>query len=199
MPENILNDDRTNIVSFDPSMTATGFLIYKPHRIFRYGCIRKKDLLEGREFQYVMDEYSAYQIEFANELVKLLRWLDPEHTHVIMEQPTGSQSSKAAWGMAMASSTVISSSIAVLRKNPIIYKERDAKMYMFNSASVGKQETLKTMWSYWRAQGIPNPENTWSTLTTAQRRDSMEHVADAMLILNLHLKKIYDGLDIQNP
>lgn len=187
---NILDDERTNILAFDPSMTYTGWLLYKPHRIVRYGCIRKTNLLAGQEFSGVMDSYSAFQIEFTNELVKLMRILDPEHTHVVLEQPTGSQSSKAAWAMAMASTVVISTSISMLRKNPILYTERAAKMYMFETATVPKQRTLKTMWSYWRGQQIQPPEKFWENESTAERRKCMEAVADAMLILNLHLHEI---------
>lgn len=184
---NILDDERTNILVFDPSMNYTGWVLYKPHRIVRYDCVRKKNLLAGQEFGGVMESYSAFQMALTNELVKLMRILDPEHTHVVLEQPRGSQNVKAAWALAMASTVVVSTAISMLRKNPILYTEHEAKMYVFETGTVSKQQTLKAMWSYWRGQGIQAPEKFWEKEATGERRKCMEAVADAMLILNFHL------------
>lgn len=193
----MLDDPKTNIVAVDPSMLYTGLIVYKPHKIVDYYCIRKDKLLEGQNFKYVMDGYSAYQKAFTERLIRIFRMLDPDYTHLVMEQPTGSQSTKAAWGMAMASSIVISTSISMFRKYPVIYKERDAKMHMFNEASVPKERTMKYMWAYWRSQGIQDPKEAWAQEPDGERRNCMEGVADAMLILNLHFHKLNDGLDIQ--
>lgn len=195
--QNPLQDERMNILAFDPSKNYTGWLLYKPHEIIKYGCIRDADLVPEPNKKKVMDKYAEFQIGFTEELIKIMRFLDPEHTHVVIEQPTGSQSVKAAWAIAMASSVVVSTSIAMFRKKPILYTERAAKMYMFETATVPKQRTMKAMWSYWRAQNVEPPEKHWERETKGQLRQCMEAVADAMLILNLHLHEISDnGLHI---
>lgn len=194
----ILDEERTNILAFDPSMLYTGWLLYKPHKIVRYGCIRRDKLLAGRDITGVMNMYSEFQIAMSNELVSIMRLLDPECTHVVLEQPQGSQNVKAAWGMAMASSVVISTSISMFRRNPIYYTQDEAKKYMFQTGTVPKGKTMKTMWSYWRGQGVQSPEKHWEIESNSERRKCMEAVADAMLILNIHLNKLYNGLDVQN-
>lgn len=193
----LLEDPKTNIIAVDPSMLYTGLVVYKPHKIVEYHCIRKKKLLEGQKFDGVMNTYSAYQKEMSKRLIDILRFFDPDYTHLVMEQPTGSQSTKAAWGMAMSSSLIIAISISMFRKYPFIYKERDAKMHMFQTATVPKERTMKYMWAYWRSQGIQDPNDQWKNETNTEKRACMEGVADAMLILNLHLHKLNDGLDIQ--
>lgn len=183
----------TNILVFDPAMKSTGWLWYKPesHTIEKYGVIRKEQLLYGKKFSGVMDEYMGFQQRFSEELTKLMAWYDPMWTQVVTEQPTGSQSSRAAWAMAMASMGVTAVTQAVMRKSPIVYTEREAKMYAFETDVVPKTKTEKHMWNYWKGQGIKLPEETWKNET---RNDILERsrqdVADCMLLLNLHIHKM---------
>lgn len=184
-----IENQSTNILCFDPSQKYTGWLLYKPHKIVQYGCIRDDEMLDGFKFTGVMEKRSMFQVLYADKLVSLMRLLDPEHTDVVIEKPIGSQSSRAAWALAMASTGVITACVAMFRKKPILYSERDAKMHMFNSHTVSKERTLKYMWAYWRGQGIEEPKSKWVRDTNSEQRKKMEAVADAMLILNLHLHR----------
>lgn len=183
----------TNVIVFDPAMKSTGWLWYKPepHKIEKYGVIRKADILHGQTFSGVLDEYMAFQQRYAERLVDILRWYDPEWTQVVMERPTGTQSAKAAWAMAMASTAVTTVTRAVMRKDPIVYTEREAKMYAFETNVVPKSKIVKHMWNYWKGQGIKPAEETWKNETRNAILDrSLSDVADAMLLLNLHIHKM---------
>lgn len=185
-------DQTVNWLVFDPSMKYTGWILYKPakHKIIQYGCIRKKEILQGKEISGKMEERMAFEIGFSWALQKIMRLLDPVCTDVIMEEPIGSQSSSAAWALAMASQGVVSMSVGLLRTTPITYREREAKLHAFDYHTIGKQITMKHMWNYWFGQGIYRPESQWQNESNSERRKMMEAVADAMLILNLHLHKV---------
>lgn len=186
-------DPATNVLVFDPAMVSTGWLWYKPcdHTIEKYGVIKKDQMLYGQKFSGMMAERVAFQQHYSEEIIKIMRWLDPEWTQVVMEEPIGSQSARAAWAMAMASQAVTTATIALMRKRPITYSEREAKMYTFETHHVPKERTVKQMWSYWLGQGIRKPDDTWKNETrNAILQRSKEDVADAMLLLNLHIHKM---------
>jgi hypothetical protein len=200
----VLREEATNFLVFDPAQAYTGWLLYKPahHKIVSYNCITQKQLLEGKIFTGSMEKRVIFMKEYAQRLTNLMKMYDPEFTWVIMEEPIGSRSAKAAWGMAMASQAVVATAVAMTRKQPYTYREHDAKKYMFQTGTVPKQKTMKTMWNYWLSQGITDPKKRWDkhTVTDAQRREYMSHVADAMLILNLHLHNLYEnGLELSGP
>lgn len=184
-----ISNPASNVIAFDPSQNYTGWLLYKPaeHRIVRYGCIRKSVLLAGMEFTGVMQEREAFQKKFSFQLRNLLSIVEPDHTQVVMERPIGSQSARAAWGLAMASQGVTTATICMLNKEPITYSERDAKMHFFHRDNVDKAETSKLMWAYWKGQGINEPEHIWKDEhRKTELRKMKEAVADSMLLLNLH-------------
>lgn len=188
-----LEDPASNILSFDPSQNYTGWVLHKPesNRIINYGCIRKNVLLKGQEFSGVMEEREAFQKAFSKKLHTIMKILDPETTQVVMEKPIGSQSSRAAWALAMASQGVTTATVCTLRQEPITYRQRDAKMHMFGTDVVPKGKTLKYMWAHWLSNNIEKPENKWSHENrNAELRKMKEAVADAMLILNIHLHKL---------
>lgn len=187
-------NEATNVLVFDPSQNYTGWVLYKPalNKIDRYGCIRKDRIMPpDKEYSGVMEERFEFQKKFSWQLSALMKPLDPKWTQVVMEKPIGSQSSRAAWALAMASQGVVSTTVAKLHRDPIGYTEHEAKKHMFQTGTVEKSKTMKYMWAHWKSQGIEDPEERWTWETSkVEMRKMMEACADAMLILNYHLHVI---------
>lgn len=162
------------ILSLDLAFRNTGYIIYdeKSKLIVKHGVIKTNKSKE--KMSPVIDDINACKI-VTQELYDLIE--NNKINTIITEMPTGSQSSRSAKALGMATAILIA--ITTIKKdiNFEFYTPTEVKIALTNNKNATKDDMMDAA------------RREYSYYTFPKQKGQFEHIADSCGVLKVYFKK----------